>query len=461
MSILILSLSLNSTGCTKTKTNNNTDNPNIENKESKVETKVIDLGENLAEKYVSPYNDEEKGYFSIEGSVLENDIMYMSGTCRGTKVDFEGVMALNLKDNKIIWKTMIKEGVSSGSLTKYNDYLYVTSDKYFTCLNKNNGKIIFKEEIECDYVKPVVNNNILYIWGRIPPKFDSLYALNPDTGEELCSLEVRGHFDWSPTFFNNMIFFNTTEGSTFAIRVIEDTSSNYHFEILWSRIGENDQDPLVGSPVYWNENVYSQYHPAPYFIVNDRYLICYDALRGNEKWKLLLAHYVVDEQRTSPPYAYTVNLKYNDTEYKVDYQQPFLYEDQLYLFADKGLIVVDPLDGSIIKAINIDHELLDDTYTLHINENIAYWWYSNVDKYSMVCFFDLDKEMFDMEIKTPVDGSESAQLWVSNVFFKDNDIYIVSDAGIIFVVDKVLNKSVSAFRICGDLTIIDLIYSDT
>ena len=102
LSILILSLSLNSTGCTKTKTNNNTDNPNIENKESKVETKVIDLGENLAEKYVSPYNDEEKGYFSIEGSVLENDIMYMSGTCRGTKVDFEGVMALNLKDNKII-----------------------------------------------------------------------------------------------------------------------------------------------------------------------------------------------------------------------------------------------------------------------------------------------------------------------------------------------------------------------
>lgn len=50
-------------------------------------------------------------------------------------------------------------------------------------------------------------------------------------------------------------------------------------------------------------------------------------------------------------------------------------------------------------------------------------------------------------------GSESAQLWVSNVFFKDNDIYIVSDAGIIFVVDKVLKKSVSAFRICGDLTI--------
>jgi len=53
-------------------------------------------------------------------------------------------------------------------------------------------------------------------------------------------------------------------------------------------------------------------------------------------------------------------------------------------------------------------------------------------------------------------GSKSSQLWVSNVFFKDNDIYIVSDAGIIFTVDKVLKKSVSAFRICGDLTIIDL-----
>ena len=443
--ILILLFSFSTNGCIKP--NKNINNQHIRD-ENKIE--IIDLGKDLTKEYVSPFDNKEKGYFISQGTVLENDIMYISGNSENTKIHFEGVLALNIIDNKILWKTTIKDGVFHGYLIKYNDYLYVTSDKYLTCLNKNTGKQLFKKEIECSpNLIPAVNNNILYVGGRIPPKFTSLYALNPDTGEEMYSIETGGHFEYTPTFHDNMAFYNTLGGSIFAIRYAEDYATRYHFESLWGREGQNAQDSLVGSPVYWNGNIYSQYHPAAYWIVSDRYLICYDVLTGKEKWKLLLAHYSDVPLNNTSPYEYLVKLKYKNTEYDVYYQQPFLHKDQLYLVTDKGFLVIDPPKGRIKKVINIDHEFLYNTDFLDINENIAYWWYSTAEEHNMIYLFDLNREMIDMVIKTPIDY----KLSIRSVLFKDNYIYVLSNGGIIFIVDRILRKNINTFRINGDLNI--------
>jgi outer membrane protein assembly factor BamB len=140
--------------------------------------------------------------------------------------------AFNLKTRQVDWKIddIDPEGNSNVyAPLVYKDKVYFQGTKTCFCINAQTGKIIWKKRIkEYDHL---LSSNLLIAEGMLflkPSNEAVLYALNPDTGQEIYQTPDCGTSECVMVYYKGVIYYGSDgKAKIYAIRASDGT-------ILWS-----------------------------------------------------------------------------------------------------------------------------------------------------------------------------------------------------------------------------------
>ena len=184
---------------------------------------------------------------------------------------------------QILWKRSIgKKPILSNIVTDNNNLYIMDSNGYLNCINKNNGRIVYKKFITKApssgtlYGIISINNGIIYIGTNT----NEVVTFSTKNRNILWNKKLDNSIKGTPVCFKDKVIVNTIDNSTYAL-------NKNNGEIIWNYALNEEPVTMLStsSPLLYNNNLILTYSSGDIVSLNIN--------DGDVKWsEVLIPNYV-------------------------------------------------------------------------------------------------------------------------------------------------------------------------
>jgi outer membrane protein assembly factor BamB len=196
------------------------------------------------------------------------------------------VRAVNKLTGKLVWSyssdNQIVGSVNAWNTGKRSGIIFGSYDYFLHCVDPVSGKLLWKLETE-NYVNgtPAVADNRIVFGGC-----DGIMRVtDPMTGKERDTINIGIYIAASPALFNQKAYFGDYYGNFYCLDLVTR-------RISWKVPAGENSGSILAIPAAGNNSV---------VIGNeDKYLYCFDASSGRQKWKYRTNNRIIGSAVLSP-----------------------------------------------------------------------------------------------------------------------------------------------------------------
>jgi len=257
------------------------------------------------------------------------------------------VLALNEEDGRKIWEFNAGQPISKPMFLA-GENLFFSTEKEIFCLNRENGKLIWRKELEYEMTSPLTYFNIALYFAA---KDNNFYCLNGENGELIWRFATASPIYSSPTIYRGILLVGDDEGHIYSL-----LSSNG--KLLWKlKIGGRIRSSPFVSEGYLFIGSY------------DDYIYALNIKNRKIEWKVRTG---ADIQASAigwkdyifvasfDSYLYCLKRSNGHLHYKRalparPYSAPLIIDDVMYIQTlSNQLIAIKPESGKELNSFNAD-----------------------------------------------------------------------------------------------------------